>query len=410
MNKTASKASKWSWSSLWNKFKKKNPTQLNIYNAHQNIVNRYKILSPQKQQAINQTFQEYRKIWEDYQNDTENTSQIIINTMSAQIKMFENISFVNSMEYLLKDIDDTSSENLALQHFQDTQAPSGKYIPVIQEKEEQPADDIFARYYHKEQCIIVYQQFQKNSPTLQYFLLLHEYRHHLQNLHNATSPEILKFYSKELLSKAKLQVNNLSWLIHEHDADTFAATHITCPTCLKILQIKYYNNKTTTLGYFSNKDLEPFVQAAQHNQCCPAHTKTPDDDEHNLVVQNLELKIFLILQQSLELKISDLLKKDVSSWTKSETFKISELDDLFQEMNNLDKQSGNLLAHIPNYNRDFIRKIAEEKEFQELLGAKLLKELDVRQTMAKTKELSQKGEFPLLEESKLTNLTPYNLK
>ena len=296
----------------------------------------------------------------------------------------------------------TSPENIALRYFQNTQAPSDIHVPIIHPKDKdlKPKEALEgARYLIGH--IMIGKDFQDTPPAKQYMFILHEYRHHLQHLNNAipenkslTNLKQQKFYSKKMLQKAKEQANNPEWLIYEHDADHFATEHITCPTCLKIIQT-IHNSDKNPQGYFNHEDIEPFVKAAANNPCCPAHTKIPGDDQHNFIVQQLEEKLTMFHPYRMSMLDTLFLSSEFSKLE----LKYYEKD--FKEIQELDKQSGNLLQHIPNYNRDFIRGIAQQKEFQKLLGTKLLKELDVRQTMAKTEQQSQKGDFPLIQEHKL---------
>ena len=308
----------------------------------------------------------------------------------------------------------SSLENHALQHFQDTQARSDMYIQIYSSNRDLKeyisfTEEKVAFYKPNLRRIIIGKPFQETPPAQQYMSILREYRHHLQYLNDAKKMSLLslffnmknqnltqeekKFYPEKILNTAMQQEPSSLWCIHEHDADHFAIEHISCPTCLKIIQSKSYHIQNSD-GYFNPEDIEPFIQAASNDLCCPAHTKTPGDDHHNFIIQQLEEKLAEFNQKM--------------SFTSSfcQLFLFLELTSLehlslIKEIEELDKQSGNLLQHIPNYNRDFIRKITEEKKFQELLSAKLLKDLDVRQTMAKTELQSQKGEFPLIEEHKL---------
>ncbi|MBP6892551.1 hypothetical protein KBB68_03135 [Candidatus Babeliales bacterium] len=361
-----------------------------ILHNHEKFINWYNQLPWKEVKLIAKAMNSYLKLFDVYIESFQNN---VFSPMGETLKVIQ-----KNIRSLYENLNLSSPENLALQHFQDTQAPSDLYIPIDAENNYLGWE--IASYKPAFSHIKIGKEFRNMPPACQYNTILHEYRHHLQSLNNAIetnktrTKEQEKFYSKEILQKAKAHIDNPSWLIYEHDADHFSIEHITCPTCLKIIKSNKYNIKSSN-GYFNDEDIEPFIKEAVNNPSCPAHTKTPQDDQHNFIVQQLEEKLTMLHSYPMTLSESKKLKlKDHENHLKN----------LIKEIEDLDKQSGNLLQHIPSYNRDFIRKIAEQKEFQELLGAKLLKELDVRQTMEKVEKLSQKEEFPLLEEHKIQPL------
>ena len=436
MQRTSTKLSKTSWfqklKNYWHK-----PTPLNftpksdfktlilaINNNHEKFMNWYHKLSWYQQKQLAKAMDSYLRtinLLNNIENTLENTNDIdfLPNDLFLTLKKTYNDILENQAQIQkaipegIESWNATSVENLALQHFQDTQAPSNLYVPIHSVNKDLSVindfvnnDLIITEARYQLGHITTGKEFQNLSPAVQYKTILHEYRHHLQMINdvfgaNLNQQQQQKFYPANIVQEMQNQTNNPKWLIYERDADNFATERIKCPTCLKIIQINHYRNKSAE-GYFNHEDLEPFVQAAAKNAFCPAHTKTPGDEQHNFIVQQLEEKLTMLHQYPLY-RFDRLF---VSSEFKKFELHYFEFKDLKKQIQDLDKQSGSLLAHIPNYNRDFIRRIAEQKEFQELLGAKLLKELDVRNTMAKTEKLSEQGEFPLLEASKLSSFYP----
>ncbi len=290
-----------------------------------------------------------------------------------------NISYIKSLAKPYEDFITTTSQNkpelLALKHFIDTKAPSGPYVSLS--SHDTPLINAIGKYHSDIHMIQLGKEFQNSSPSAQYGVLLHEYRHHLQKLkgafHQPKSPEATKFYPKEVQAEAQKHKSNPSWLIEEQDADHFAVSHIHCPTCLKTTQTILGPTRHLK-GYFSQSDVEPFIQAAEHNPCCPAHSMTPGDEAHNHIVTELEAAL--------------------------KEYKTNPTNELKEKISDLDKKSGTLLQHVPEYNQDLIRSLTQHKEFQENLAAKTIKELDVRRQMEQTAREIQAGKYKLLEAPK----------
>lgn len=377
-----------------------------IYDAHEKLMSFVSGVSMEHQKLIEPMIKEYLDFYNKYQDNPKLWTVFVINSqlevvelLRKDLDMFKPIPGYNQtlptnaktaedferLEAFFNAATHSKSELVALQHFQDTQAPGVRYVPLCSLGRSIQALGSFS---DRTQSIKVGQEFHEACPAVQYFTLLHEYRHYLQDLGNVlvgrNDAEFIarakKFYPAHVQPEAKKHSQSMTWTTqddtvwkpYEYDAESFAAEHVTCPVCLKISQCSA-SKAASPEGYFNQDNYEPFIRAAQHNACCPAHTQTLGDDAHNSVVQEL--------QQLLE------------EYKKAPSF------ELRQKIVALDKQSGNLLQHIPEYNRDVVRRIAQRGEFQELLGARLLKELDVRTVMRKTEKDTHEGRYPLLTAS-----------
>ena len=96
----------------------------------------------------------------------------------------------------------------------------------------------------------------------------------------------------------------------------------------------------TYKGYFGFNDYEKFIDAAQHNPTCPAHSMRSYDphDEHNKIVRELE----------------DVLEKN-SKHLFLDIF-------LIQKIYDLDKKSGNLFLHILQFTPDLFKSIQHHQQ------------------------------------------------
>lgn len=288
-------------------------------------------------------------------------------------------------------------EHLALRHFTDTVASSGPYVPmwIHNEKEENAGS-----YSPAFQCISLGKIFQESSPAEQYRILIHEYRHHLQYVSslsfNSVNPSLTfskirstkryeeKTYPTQVMEKKHANAQISTWQPWEYDADYFAATHISCPVCLKINQLLIFGDDySSSKGYFSDKDYEPFIQAAQSNPCCPAHSLIPGDAEHNQIVKQLTEYLH---------DFQEIMKGTLRSY-------FFPLNFFKKRIKELDKQSGALLQHIPNYSRDFVRRMIQYKQMQQLLGQKLYKDLDFKAEQSQADQDVSEGKVRLIETS-----------
>lgn len=267
----------------------------------------------------------------------------------------------------------------ALYHFQNTQAPSGSYVPIIPVQEH--STDISA--YNMLICSIkLNQPWYELAPSVQYGVLLHEYRHRLQHIagifdkeQNELSNQL--FYPAAVIKKAKSKKTSFnfhtysqtSWKPYEYDADLFAATHISCPTCLKITQCAQKTDNSS-LGYFSKNDTQLFIDQAMFNPTCPAHSLTTGDFEHNKIVKDLYKKL--------------------------EYYKFFPSELLYDEIMNLDKASGSLLQHIPTYAIDLLESIKQYDDFAQLLIDKTIKEVDLAQQIKQAEQDVAAGKFKLI--------------
>jgi hypothetical protein len=273
-----------------------------------------------------------------------------------------------------------TQEQKALYHFQNTKAPSGSYVPIIPVEER----NRFIGAYNSLSCSIkLNNRWYKAAPSVQYATLLHEYRHRLQHIAGIFDEELQNenanrsFYPAIVTKKARLKKVSLnfntyteqSWKPFEYDADLFATTHITCPTCLKICQCSKHTD-ASHLGYFNKDDIQPFIDAAEFNPTCPAHSLISGDFEHNKIVKTLDKKLNL--------------------------YKIFPGEILFDEIMILDKRSGTLLDHIPTYAIDLISSLKEYDDFAQLLINKTIKEIDVAQQIKQTERDIAQGKFKMI--------------
>lgn len=267
----------------------------------------------------------------------------------------------------------------ALYHFQKNKVPSGSYVPIIPAQDNQS----FSIYDLHLCSILLYQKWYDMPPAAQYSALLHEYRHRLQHIYGIFDQQYQNesynrlFYPKEVLqkislNKVSLNFNNYtqySWKPYEYDADFFAATHITCPTCLKICQ-SYLHKDHSSLGYFNKKDAQPFIDAAEFNPTCPAHSLISGDFEHNHIVKTLHKKLNL--------------------------YKMFPGEILYNEIMILDKESGTLLQHIPDFATDLINELKKYEDFAQLLINKTVKEMDLREQIKQTERDIAQGKFKMI--------------
>jgi|GEM_PF-3307157 len=273
-------------------------------------------------------------------------------------------------------------EAIALQHIARTHNPTSPFIPLSSSKK---TINALGSHSGHTNLMQVGQEFHALAPARQYHTLIHESRHGMQNEANAFNDQnaARKLYPPQVLARAQKHTENITWESnrdqslwkpYEHDADHFATSHIACPICLKIVQ-SHHGTTENPEGYFNQADIEPFIQAAKNNPCCPAHSMTPGDEAHNRVVTKLNAAL--------------------------EKYKINPTYSLAEEISNLDKKSGTLLQHIPGYHTELIRAIAQHKEFlHEKLPPKLRKEIDIHQQMEQTAREIREGKYKMLEAPK----------
>jgi len=329
------------------------------------------------------------KFWKSAENQKKEEVQQMITENN------ENTHDISGATCIIKHTVVSTPEYTALQHFANTQAPSGPPVTLSDDPEK---IQVSASYYPLLCLIRIGKEFHQKPPSQKYALLLHEYRHRLQHLNQIyfdsteLTKEQKKFYPQEILIKAQQKSTQKQWKPYEQDADHFAASHITCPTCLKVTQTCHPSSNSD--GYFTEHDIEPFIVAAQQNPCCPAHSKTPGDDEHNLIVEELEKT--LLIHKKARLRGHD----HAITWELDEKSGTLQRTLSYMKAWKLDEKSGTLLQHIPEYNRDLMRRIAQDLEFQARLAATTLKDIDVRKQLEQTEQDIKSGKYKLLEAPK----------
>jgi len=389
-----------------------------INTVHHELMQVTACFSADQQKLLEPIMKDYLKSYKDYQKEPTDMIHVIEKQINIAELMKKNLNIlkpvpgyttvncqrVENLDGFFNAVTQLKPELVALQHFQDTQAHSGPYVPLCS-LDTYLKEGVLAHADSEKMLITVGQLFHELSPAKQYHTLLHEYRHHLQHINYVTCDELVsvsaknpaiktteqndelliaraqKFYPAYVLKEAERHKGNLTWRSaaiivwkpYEYDAEYFATEHVTCPTCLKIIQSDKSQGASLE-GYFNPDNFEPFIQAAQNNPCCPAHTKTPGDDDHNHIIVELETA----LQQ---------YKTDPSFTLKA---KIARLD----------KKSGTLLQHIRNFNQDLIRSMEQDKELLATFGAKTLKAIDVRQQARQAEQDIQAGRYKLLEAPK----------
>lgn len=268
-------------------------------------------------------------------------------------------------------------------------------VPICSQSKYQLADgNLFAYYHSLAKIIMLGREWYQMPPSTQLYTLFHEYRHNLQDIAKVLTSldknKIDKFYPQVIKDKAKLNASNLkltstskgSWQIYEQDADHFAASHITCPTCLSIISCTKKGDPYD--GYLSKEEIKPFEQAAKHNTPCPAHTLTTGNDLHNQIVQ--QLKELLIIFDKNQQQISQLQPTPFDPVTTDTKELINHLknknDQLEEKISELDKQSGSLLLHIPTFAQDTINAYNYFKAQQERLAQTVIDKIK-EQTLKK---------------------------
>ena len=146
-------------------------------------------------------------------------------------------------------------EFLALKYIE-SQHPSGPLVSLA--KAQYYWRNTIACYYTNKNYIELQDIFYKKTPSIQYMVLMHEYRHHLQYVTNNSmfqdknDPFLRKkeqnFFPKEVLQAKKDNSNNDQWSIIEQDADHFATSNISCPTCLKINHASFINSEQKVIN------------------------------------------------------------------------------------------------------------------------------------------------------------------
>ncbi len=302
-------------------------------------------------------------------------------TLQSQAAATSDIETLEDLEGFLHSIRKMKPELLALQHIEDAQGINRPYIPL--NSLDIPIG-VSGEYKEKSQHISAGKEFLDSAPSSQHFILLHEYRHHLQNLAGVFLDESKAkiFYPEKVLTEAEKHTDTISWKPtsdrmvwkpYEHDADLFAASHINCPTCLKIVQA-HQNIKVSPEGYFNQDDIEPFIQAAKHNPRCPAHSIKPGDKDHNQTIKELETA----LEQNKTTPNKGLRKKTVD----------------------LDKKSGDLLQHIPDYNEKLIKRIAQKKLIGTMMSDRAHNERYIHDQIEQTAREIQEGKHDIFKAPK----------
>lgn len=96
----------------------------------------------------------------------------------------------------------------------------------------------------------------ESSPSEQAFTVLHEIRHSMQE----DPPSIFDDYLDVISAKRR----------RESDADTFAASQISCELCLRVKQYSRKRFPAQSAGYFQPQDFIPFI-AKRREKRCEAH-------------------------------------------------------------------------------------------------------------------------------------------
>ncbi|HSW75948.1 MAG TPA: hypothetical protein VLG50_02825 [Candidatus Saccharimonadales bacterium] len=277
--------------------------------------------------------------------------------------------FAAEQKAVLKASSELSPEYLTLQHIINTIAPVGQRPSISTPEGEKKR--AAAQYKRDTESIELGPVFRFDAPpSVKFHTIMHEYRHHLQQLaripksNKDIDPKIdPKFYPQAVKNAAQEQQRNNDWFITEQDAEHFATQHCTCPTCLKVCQ-KWIRPKNEpirqTHGYFTRKNYDPFIEAAQNNARCPAHTLTPGDEQHNAIVQELEAALNKIT-------------------TVSPTDSPKEYNTLDARIIQLDKKSGTLLQHIPKYHENLLRSFMEHQQFYQGLALSTAQKMEAAQ-------------------------------
>jgi len=390
----------------------------NIEQAHNELLKIVGMLSKDQRKRIEPLLQKYQQ---NYHHDLQDPNDWVKNVISKQITIAHIIqqeipisqptvahyntklqSLANNVEYpsdlptldhfknFIKTTEKLKPELLALEHIAHTHAPGDHLIPLASHSN---TIGVVGAHYGNTMHVEVGQEFHDSTPSYQYHTLTHEARHHFQTQAGVFKYEELaqKFYPPQVLAQAAQHADNMTWELtsnqkiwkaYEYDADHFATSNITCPTCLKVIQTQRKTSKSPE-GYFNKADIEPFIKAAQHNPCCPAHTMTPGDQAHNKVVAKLNRGLTLYRHIPMSLRNNARVRKF-----------------LRQRISTLDKQSGTLLQHIPQYHQNLIRTVAQNKEQEARVAATTIKEIDIRKTMEQTERDIQAGKYKMLEAPK----------
>lgn len=272
-------------------------------------------------------------------------------------------------------------ESLALRHIEQRFAPSEDFSPLCS----QNINTTAAAFYDRLKRVIqLNKHWHESPPAFQLQTLRHELQHRIQDnqqfltylddpqkaildkIKNYLPQKIINDF-KDTFKKNDFNITDfeqLTWLM-ERDADYNGTSHIKCPTCLKVCQASRHEYSTIVqkMGYYGIENYEPHIQLAHtlKNPICPAHTLTPVDDDHNEVVQKLEQAI----------------KK----------YRQNHTQELANEIQELDKQSGGLLDHIPGFNKDLINALQHHRELQAKMAQAVLDVLKAQQTSACPEEL-----------------------
>lgn len=315
-----------------------------------------------------------------------------LQSLAQNIRYTGDLNKIDRFKKFIETIDTLKPELLALEHISHKHAPGDPLIPLTSYNLATIGEDIAAFHDADNLHIQVDQPFHDATPSEQHSILLHEARHHFQTKAGALKDHelTLKFYSPQVQAEAEKQArmtwlpsnDHTIWKAYEYDADHFATSNITCPTCLKVIQSNCKTHKDPQ-GYFSQQDIEPFIQAAKNNPCCPAHSIVPGDDAHNNIVNTLNRTLALYRHNQTPLNNFSTIPEDLKSSIK-----------------NLDKQSGTLLQHIPEYNQNLIARIRQNKETKARIAAATLKETDIRKTMEQTERDIRAGKYKQLEAPK----------
>ena len=240
-------------------------------------------------------------------------------------------------------------------------------------------------------------------------LLYHEQTHAIQDHAGVLSEHVLqssidKFYPLFVRQEAAKHQNvtfdmkssNDVWKAYEYHADLMSIEHIACPICLRIVQAMRLN-KPKLEGYFSYSDIEPFIQRASMDNCCPAHTKRATDVEHNAILQKLDDDLVQYCEAAAN--VNEIL--DNGSVEDREVVKnrgkslMSLLSKLKTAISDLDKKTGSLLEHIPNFYGFHMNKHKQQVE----KFAPLIKGLDVQQQLRQLDANLLAGKVRLIETS-----------
>lgn len=308
-----------------------------------------------------------------YQNDEESRSLIknrLISTMNNMAITMNNVAILihDALQTELRQGEDL----IAVQYLAETIAPNG-HRPLVCSLVTDPKTT--AAYHPALDAFNLTKNYHDLPPARKILILMHECRHRLQALNKlrtfndgaSLTPEDIKFYPQNVLTKQQ-ENPNATWKIFEYDADYFAFSNITCPTCLQIN--KFLHDGEESEGYipYLSAEFDTFTESIKNNACCPAHSLSSEDDDHNSIVQKLKnaleeyaliqdygsasktfVKNVESLQNALNTEKNEHARTRIKDKAKETLNKHDQSVLLLKSIEDLDSQSGSLLQHIPGY-------------------------------------------------------------